>query len=56
MKFFSRILKFSFTEKELELVQLICAFVQKIKKCPDIFRRESLGFPKTSGHFYKRKM
>lgn len=44
MKFFSRDLEFFFTGREQKFVQIFCVFVQKIKKCPDVFGR-------TSGYF-----
>lgn len=51
MKIFSRILKFFFTEKKLEFVQLICAFVQKMKKCPDVFSEREFRVSENVGTF-----
>lgn len=56
MNFFSGGWRFFFAGRELKFVQIFEVFVQKIKNVPTFFRKESLEYPKTSGHLYKRKM
>lgn len=55
MKFFRETWNFSSLEGNRNLYKF-SAFCTKIKNVPTFFRRESLEFPKTSGHLCKRKM
>lgn len=49
MKFFSRDLEFFFTGREQKFVQIFCVFVQKIKKCPDVFSERKFGVSENVG-------